>query len=374
MACFTCTPIDLVQRQTVNFAEGLFKSLTVPCLNILGAILLAYTAYLMLDALLKGSANMAAILKVIFAACIIRWGINFAIFQEWFLTPFETTILELTKKIIAYACSKGGIPRPANGAVGLVEAFEKVFLSVLTIAEQVKNGSWYLKIQAWVISLIAALPFAISLAYLIFTVIGYYLCLATLAGLAPIWLLLWFLPATRGMCYAALRLLVANSLELILVCVILVFALVCVKTSLLSIADANFDEGKVSFIGGHALVLLVLGFVSLFAQTQASTMAGAIAGAPTTNKSLTSGLTGAALVAVATLKGKPSVGRGDGVADKGPGKLRTGAQILGAGAGYLFGGGQEALVNSEVAGSIGRSINYGVSQAFNKIADFSKYH
>ena len=364
MACFTCTPIDLVKNQTESFAQGLFQQLTLPTLNIFGVLTALYAAYLMLDALLKGEVNFNLVLRVIFAACIIRWSIDFLVFKEWFLDPFKRSVFGLTDNVITYACSKAGIENPVRnklgGPTGLVQAFEEVFLSVLTIANQIKDGSYFLKLQAWIVSLLAAFPFAFSLGYLIFTIIGYHLCLAVLAGLGPVWLLFWFLPATRGMCYAVLRVLVANATELVFVCIIQVFSLVCVKASLAEITKENFAGDNVSFIGGHALVILVLGLVSVFANSLAKTMASSIAGAPTSNKSFVSALGGMFLTGAMAAKYAPL-------------GLAIGNAAVNATRG-AFGGVQEAAVDSGVAASVGRSIHYGVSQAFNKITDFGKYH
>ena len=363
MACFCCSPVDLVQAQAKNFAEGLFQQLTAPTLSLFGAILLVYSLYLLLDALLRGSINFGSTLKVIFGICIIRWSLHFEVFRDWFLLPLTNTVLALSSKVIAFACGKGGIILANNTSTGLIEAFEQIFLNVLTIAKEMKDASMWIQFQAWFVSFLSALPFAISLAYLIFAVVGYHLSMAVVASLGPIWILFFLLPATRGMCYAAIRILVANSIELILISVIITFSIVCIKTSIAGIATDEVARDSVPFLGKQGLILLVLGFVSLFAQTLASSMAGTIAGAPTTNKSFTSALAGTSLMGAAASRYLPFAKA-----------ARTAAVKTGKRAGQMFGQAQESLVDSEIAGSMGRSIHYGLNQAWEKLTDFKRFH
>jgi hypothetical protein len=368
--CYCCTPVDLVKAQANNFAEGLFQQLTTPTLSLFGVLLLMYSSYLILEALLRGAISFHVIIKVIIAACTIRWSLNYAHFAEWFLRPVVDTVFALSRDIISFACGRGGITLSENTTNGLIAAFEQVFLNILTIANDMKEVSVWIQFQAWVISFIAAFPFAISLAYLIFTVIGYHLAMAVVAGLAPLWILFFLLPATRGMCYAALRVLVANSLELILIAAIIAFAIVCVRQSILGITAENFNTEGVPFIGGQGLVILVLGFVSLFAQTLASSIAGTIAGATTTNKSLTSVLTGSALMGATAIRYLPLAKAVGGALLSGG----TGVGKAGIWAGKTLGATQEGLVDSKVAGSVGRSLNYGMDQLWHKLTNFKKFH
>lgn len=365
---FACDTIELIERYTSGFAEGLFTTLATPSLRVLSAIIIVYATFLMIDALLKGSVHFPTVVKVIFAACVIRWGMNFAVFRDWFLLPLKTVVDTLANDVVSYACTKLGLTMPGVGIKGLIDAFQQIVFKILTIATEVKDGSYILKGIAYLFSLICVFPYFISLGYLMFVIIGFSLCLATLSGLAPLWILLYFLPATRGMCYAALRLLVANALEIILVCATLVCLLVCINHSITEITRPEFQNESVVFLGAQCFVILLLGFVSLLAQQVAASMAGAIAGAPTTNKNSASILAGVSLLSATAMKYKPIITAGK-YTGKGIGWLGRKGNVVPAHHGHA-----KQTPASGGGGATSASSNHSVNNTYQNAYDFNRWH